>query len=53
MILPCMYVCMCVFWPRAAYAILVPRPWIAPALPTVEAQGLNHWTAREVPLPCI
>ena len=26
-----------------------PRPWMEPKLPAVEAQNLNHWTAREVP----
>ena len=38
------------FWPCcAACRILVPRPGIEPMLPAVEAQILNHWTAREVP----
>ena len=38
------------FWPRrAACGILVPQPGIKPAPPAVEAQSLNHWTAREVP----
>ena len=39
------------FWPRrhAACGILVPRPGIEPAPPALEAQSLNHWTAREVP----
>ena len=29
--------------------ILVPRPGVEPLPPAVEAQSLNHWTAREVP----
>ena len=29
--------------------ILDPRLGIKPMLPTVKAQSLNHWTAREVP----
>ena len=29
--------------------ILVPRPGIEPAPLALEAQSLNHWTAREVP----
>ena len=28
--------------------ILVPRPGFKPVPPAVEAQSLNHWTAREV-----
>ena len=28
--------------------ILVPQPGIEPVTPVVEAQSLNHWTAREV-----
>ena len=32
------------FFDRAA--ILVPPPGIEPAPPTLEAQSLNHWTAR-------
>ena len=32
-----------------AYGILVPQPGIEPRAPAVEAQGPNHWTAREVP----
>ena len=31
-----------------ACGILVPQPGIEPAPPAVEAQSLNHWTAREV-----
>ena len=30
------------------YRILVPQPGIKPAPHAVEAQSLNHWTAREV-----
>ena len=38
------------FWPRCrACGILVPRPGIEPVPPAVEAQGLNHWTARKFP----
>ena len=38
------------FWPHhAARGILVPWPRIGPVSPAVEAQSLNHWTAREVP----
>ena len=29
---------------------LVPRPGIKPMLPAVEAQSLNHWTTRAVPV---
>ena len=32
-----------------ACGISVPRPGIEPVPPAVEAQTLNHWTAREVP----
>ena len=35
---------------RMACGILVPRPGIEPASPTLEAQCLNHWTALEVPI---
>ena len=39
------------FWPHcAACRILVPQPGIEPTPPAVEAQKLNHWTAREVPV---
>ena len=41
------------FWPRhAACGILVPQPGIEPFPPpaAVEAQSINHWTAREVPV---
>ena len=38
------------FWPcPVACGILVPLPGIDPAPPAMEAQSLNHWTAREVP----
>ena len=38
------------FWTHSmARGILVPLPGIEPAPPAVEAQSLNHWTAREVP----
>ena len=36
------------FWPHSEN--LVPQPEIEPVLPAVEAQSLNHWTAREVPV---
>ena len=32
-----------------ASGILVPQPGIEPMPPEVEAQSLNHWTAREIP----
>ena len=35
---------------RAACGIFVPQPGIEPLTPAVEAQSLNHWTAREVPV---
>ena len=39
------------FWlHHAACGILVPTPGIKAVPPAVEAQSLNHWTAREVPL---
>ena len=39
-----------IFWlRRTACGILVPRPGIEPVPPAVEAQGPNHWTAREFP----
>ena len=41
------------FWPYCvACGILpgIPWPGIEPAPPTVEAQSLNHWTTREVPV---
>ena len=33
-----------------ACGILVPRPGIRPIPPALEAQSLNHWTAREIPI---
>ena len=36
-----------------ACGILVPQPGIEPTPPAVEAQSLNHWTAREVPTPIL
>ena len=39
------------FWlRRAACRILDLRPGIKPVPPAVEAQRLNHWTTREVPI---
>ena len=32
-----------------ASRILVPQPGIEPVFPSVEAQNLNPWTAKEVP----
>ena len=38
-----------IFWPcHVACGILVPQPGIKPTLPALEAQSLNHWTARKV-----
>ena len=38
------------WWPHSmARGILVPQPGIEPLSPAVEAQSLNHWTAKEVP----
>ena len=37
---------------QRAGRILVPQPGVEPTPPEVEAQGLNHWTAREVPNCC-
>ena len=39
------------FGRHKACGILVPQPGIERALPDLEAQSLNHWTAREVPVP--
>ena len=39
-----------IFFDSTARAILVLQPEIELAPPTVEAQNLNYWTAREVPL---
>ena len=44
--------CFCfMFWFLVCEAcgILAPKPGIEPAPPALEAQSLNHWTAREVP----
>ena len=38
------------FLAARAYRILVPQPGIKPMTLAVEAQSLNHWTTREVPL---
>ena len=39
------------FWPHCtACGILISRPGIEPAPPALEAQSLNHWTAREDPM---
>ena len=35
----------------AACGILLPQPGIKPMPFALEAQGLNHWTTREVPFP--
>ena len=35
--------------PHSARGILVPQPGMEPTPPAVEAQSLNHWTARVVP----
>ena len=41
--------CLFFFWPcHAACGILLPQPGVEPVPPAVEAQSLNHWTAREV-----
>ena len=34
---------------HVARGILIPPPGIEPVPPALEAQSLNHWTAREVP----
>ena len=39
-----------IFFDSTACAILVLQPGIELVPPTVEAQSLNYWTAREVPL---
>ena len=38
---------------RRACGILAYQPGLETVPPSVEAQGLNHWTAREVPIPGI
>ena len=43
--------CFCVFWSHCvANGILIPWLGIKPIPPALEAQNLNHLTAREVPL---
>ena len=37
------------FFRYAACGIFVPQPGIEPTSLLLEAQSLNHWTAREVP----
>ena len=37
------------FFCYTAYGIFVPQPGIEPTSLVLEAQSLNHWTAREVP----
>ena len=39
---------LCIFFCHTAYKIFVPQPGLNSALPAVEVQSLNHWTAREV-----
>ena len=42
------------FWPcHVACGILVSQPGVEPMPPAVEVQSLNHWTAREGPVPFI
>lgn len=39
------------FWlHHAACGLLAPGPGIESVPPTLEARGINHWTAREVPV---
>ena len=39
------------FWLwRVAHGILVPPARVEPVPPAVEAQSLNHWTTREIPI---
>ena len=35
---------------HVACGILIPWPGIEPVTPALEAQNLNHWTIKEVPL---
>ena len=42
--------CVCVAMPHGSW-ILVPRAGIKPVPTALEVQSLNHWIAREVPLP--
>ena len=40
-----------IFWPHhTAFGISDPQPGMEPKSPALEAQGLNHWTAREDPI---
>ena len=43
-------VVMCGLSCPVACGIFIPQPGIEPVPPTVPAQSLNHWTAREVPV---
>ena len=46
------YFCLFFFWLHyAAWEILVPPRGIKPVPPALEAQILNHWTTRAVPIP--
>ena len=39
------------FWPcYAVCGLLVPQPGTEPVPPELEAQSLNHWMAKEVPI---
>ena len=39
------------FWPHLIVCDnLAPQPGIKPTPPALEAQSLNHWTTREVPV---
>ena len=43
-----------VFWLHCmACGILIPHPGIELMPPAAEAQGLNHWTAREIFDKCL
>ena len=48
---PTSFILFYIFWLHhaAACGILAQWPAIEPSLPALEAQSLNHWTAREVP----
>ena len=47
----CVSVCVYIYMYLAAPCwILVPQPGIEPLPPAVEAQRLNHWTTRDVPV---
>ena len=50
---PCWYLFHLFFWScRVACGILVPQPGIKPVPPALEAQSVNHWTTRGVPVVC-